>query len=227
VNVNTASREELLGVGGLRPEIVDEIVKLRRTERITGPEALEQVPGVGPATLEQLRKALDFSDRAKDGGNGDDRGQERERSSRGGEEPAPHMREAVRAATRAGAEAAETVGRDGLQVVQRAASTVAKVERAVAHRSAEGTAELGRTLLDLVEQQTRRNLEAWTALTEVVDWGRVAEAVNWDRVFQIQGEFWRASLEQAAQLTQRYLEASQTVMTAAADATREQGQEAA
>ena len=54
VHVNTASREELLAVGGLRPELVDEIVKLRRKEKITGPEALEQVPGVGPAMLEQL-----------------------------------------------------------------------------------------------------------------------------------------------------------------------------
>jgi hypothetical protein len=57
----------------VRAEIADEILKLRRKGKIAGPEALDQVPGVGPATLEQLRQALDFSDRS---GNGDDRGQQ-------------------------------------------------------------------------------------------------------------------------------------------------------
>jgi hypothetical protein len=226
VNVNTASREELLEVGGLRPEIVDEIVKLRRKGKITELEALEQVPGVGPATLEQLRAKLAFEDRA---GNGDDRGREGERRDSGA--PTRAMAQAVQGATRAGAEAAESGIGGGLRIAQRAAQQTAEVEREVAHRSAEGTAELGRALLDLVEQQTRHNLETWAALTEVVDWNQVAEAVNWDRAFQVQGEFLRASLERAAQLTQRYLEVSQAMMNAAAAATaataRDQARKAA
>ena len=63
-NVNTATREELVDVAGLRPDLADEILKLRRKGKV-GLEALDEVSGVGPATLEQLRKALDFSDPPK------------------------------------------------------------------------------------------------------------------------------------------------------------------
>jgi hypothetical protein len=224
-NVNTASREQLVEAG-VRAELADEILKLRRKEQITGPEALEQVPGVGPATLEQLKKALDFGDPAR-GGSGDARGQERERGGRGGEEPGPSAREAVRSAARAGAEAAETAGAGGVRVVRRAAGAVVELERAVAHRSAEGTAELGRALVDLTVAQTRQNLETLQALSEAVDWDRAVQAVDWDRVLQLQSEFWRVSLERAAQLTQRYLEVGQAVLAAAADTARDQAKRAA
>ena len=65
------------------------------------------------------------------------------------------------------------------------------------------------------------------ALTTAVDWNKAVKAVDWERVFQIQGEFVRASLERSAQLTQRYLEVTQTVMTATASATRQQARKAA
>jgi hypothetical protein len=207
VNVNTASRDELIAVGGLRPEIVDEIMRLRRKEKITSAEALEQVPGVGPATIEQLKKALDFGDQRK-GSNGDDR-------------------EAVRAATRTGAETAETAGESGLRVVRRAADAVAETERAVAQRATDGTAELGRVLVDLTVAQTRHNLETLNALSAVVDWDQVVKAVDWDRAFQIQSDYLRTSLERAAQLTQRYLEVTQTVVTAAASTVQREAKKAA
>ena len=69
-NVHTASRDELVEAG-VRAELADEILKLRRKGKIDL-EALDEVPGVGPATLEQLRKSLDFRDQPK---NGDDRGE--------------------------------------------------------------------------------------------------------------------------------------------------------
>ena len=94
-------------------------------------------------------------------------------------------------------------------------------------RSAEGTAELGQAFLDLVQIQTRHNLETWTALTEAVDWDRPAKAVDWDRVVQIQGAYLRLSLERAMQLTQRYFEVVQAVTNAAADAAKRQAKKAA
>ncbi len=97
----------------------------------------------------------------------------------------------------------------------------------MARRSAEGTAELGRAVLDLVEQQTRHNLETLDALTGAVDWDRVAKAVDWDHVFHIQGEYLRVSLERAAQLTRRYLEVSQAVVTAAASTAKREAKKAA
>ena len=63
-NVNTASRDELIEVG-VRAEIADEIVKLRRKGKVAL-EALDELPGVGPATLEQLRKVLDFNELAQE-----------------------------------------------------------------------------------------------------------------------------------------------------------------
>ena len=62
-NVNTASREQLVEAG-LRAELADEILKLRRRGQVTGVEALGELPGVGPATLEQLRQSLRSASRA-------------------------------------------------------------------------------------------------------------------------------------------------------------------
>src|SRR5919205_404269 len=79
VNVNSASREDLVNVAGLRPEIADAVLEFRRKHhRIADAQALGELPGVGPATVEQLRKALDFGDR---GGNGSDRTKAGERAA--------------------------------------------------------------------------------------------------------------------------------------------------
>jgi competence ComEA-like helix-hairpin-helix protein len=190
VNVNTAGREELVEVAGLRPELAEAILRFRGEHggEIASADALGELPGVGPATLEQLRKSLAFGER---GGNGDAR-VTREGERRGGAgQPTRAMAEAVRNTTRAGAEASKA------------------------------TAEFGRAVLDLVEQQTRHNLETWTALATSVRWDQAIEAMDWDRVFQIQGEFWRVSLERAARLNQRCLEVSQAVLTAAGTASRQ------
>jgi hypothetical protein len=106
----------------------------------------------------------------------------------------------------------------GLQVVQETAGAVRELPREVARRSTEGTAEIGRTLLSLAHEQIRQNLSILWALTAAVDW---------DRVVQIQGEFLRGSLDRSAQLTQRYLEVTQAVMTATASAARQQARKAA
>ena len=115
----------------------------------------------------------------------------------------------------------------GLRVVQGTTDAARALPREVARQSAEGTAELGRTLLSLVHEQTRQNLDTMQALATAVDWNRAVKAVDWQRVFEIQGEFLRASLDRSAQLTQRYLEVTQTVMTASASAARRQARKAA
>ena len=97
----------------------------------------------------------------------------------------------------------------------------------MAHRSVEGTAELGRVLLDLTVAQTRHYLETLNALTGAVDWDQVARAVDWDRVFQLQSAYLRVSLERAAEITRRYLEVSQAVMIASAEAVQDQARKAA
>jgi hypothetical protein len=51
--------------------------------------------------------------------------------------------------------------------------------------------------------------------------------VGQKRVFEIQGEFVRASLDRSAQLTQRYLEVTRTVIATSASAARRQAGKAA
>ena len=93
-----------------------------------------------------------------------------------------------------------------------------EVQRAVAQRSAEGTAELGTALVDLVGAQAQHNLDALSALIRVMDWGAVTE---------IQKAYLRASFERAAELAQRYLEVTQSVIGSAAAVTTEQASKAA
>jgi competence protein ComEA len=55
VNVNSATRDDLVSVAGLRPEVADAVLEFRREHhRIADVQALEALPGVGPATVEQL-----------------------------------------------------------------------------------------------------------------------------------------------------------------------------
>ncbi len=196
VNVNAATREELVDVAGLRPEVADEILKARREGWITSVEALGRVPGVGPATLERLRGTLDLGAPARSGG-------------RGPEEPASRTAEAARS----GAETAASVTLGGLEVARRAIGIVGEAQREVARRSTEDAAELGRALVDLAHAQTRHNLETLTALT--------GGGVDWEQVVRLQGEFLRASVERSARLARRYLEVTQAVIAAAAAPARQ------
>jgi competence protein ComEA len=227
VNVNTGTREELVDVAGLRPELADAILKFRgKHGSITSADVLEEVPGVGSATLEQLRKSLDFREK---NGNGSDKteagsrkaAQETERSVRETahrtaeltSSAAHSTAEVGRGAAETGTEAASTVARTGLQLVQRTADTMSEVQRETARQSAEGTAELGKLWLELLGEQTQRNLTIATAFSKAVDWEEVTRA---------QSEYMRASMERMNQLNSRYLEIVQAVMAVSVAATQEQ-----
>ena len=205
VDVNSATREDLVDVAGLRPDVADAVLEFRRKHhRIADVQALEELPGVGPATVEQLRKALDLGD--KEESNGSDQARAGERAA-----------EAIRQARETGARAASTTVREGLGVVRRAVDGAAETEREVVGRSSEGAAELGRLWVDLLGEQTRHNLEVATAL------GR---AVRWEEVVQAQGEFVRVSLERLQELNRRYLEIVRGMMetgAAVADRARKVG----
>src|SRR3954451_14359577 len=67
LNVNDATREQLVETAGLRPAVADALLEYRAKHggKITSPEALGELPGVGPATLDQLRDVLDFRDKGE------------------------------------------------------------------------------------------------------------------------------------------------------------------
>jgi competence ComEA-like helix-hairpin-helix protein len=235
VNVNTATREELVDVAGLRPDLADAIVKFRGKQGpITSADELEEVSGVGPATLEQLRKSLDFREKS---GNGSDQSEKadsgngkaaheterafRETAQRTAEVTTSAVRSATevgRGAAEAGAETASRVARSGLQLVQRTAGAMTEAQRETARQSAEGTAELGRLWLELLGDQTRHNLAIATALSKAVDWEEVART---------QSEYMSASLERMNQLNSRYLEIIRTVMAASVSIIQDQDKRAA
>jgi hypothetical protein len=211
VNVNSATHDDLVNVAGLRPDIADAVLEFRRKHhRIADAQALEELPGVGPATVEQLRQALDFGDK---GGNGHARARAAEAASsaaRGGAE-------ADRRAAEGGARVASATAREGVEVVRRAFGAAAETEREVASRAAEGAGELGRLWVDLLGEQARQNVRVVAAL---------AQAVRWDEVARAQDEFVRVSLERLHELNRRYLEivrAMAEVPSAAAERARKAG----
>ena len=211
VNVNSASREDLVNVAGLRPEIADAVLEFRRKHhRITDAQALGELPGVGPATVEQLRQALDFAD--KDGSGSDrvkagekEAGRSAERATEAASPAARGGAEAARQAAEGGARVASTAAREGTEIVRRVFGAAAETEREALGRAAEGTAELGRLWVELLGEQTRHNVQVAAALSQ---------AVRWDEVAQAQSEFVRASLERLQELNRRYLEIVQGVMEA-------------
>jgi Phasin protein len=204
-NVHAASREQLVEAG-LRAELADEILKLCRKGKVNL-ETIGQVPGVGPATLEQLRKLLDFRDpgvgsRADDQwARADDRARAREGDGGHGAPQQPARTAATGSIARFGVQAGPATTAAGIK-------TTAEETR----RSADGAAELGRLLVDLVQEQIRYNFEILTRLTQATDWGQI---------FRIQSEYLRVSLQRGAQLTQRCLEVSQAGMAAAANTARD------
>ena len=112
----------------------------------------------------------------------------------------------------------EDAARSGLRVMERTSGAALEIERAVARRSAEGATELSQAFSELLNEQTRHNIEVFKALKGTVDW---------DAVVRIQGEFVRSSMEQAALFTRRYLEVVQAVMLSAATATKDEAKKAA
>ena len=113
---------------------------------------------------------------------------------------------------------AENVARSSLQVVQRTVDAVAEVEQQTAHRAAEGTTEISQVLVDLINAQTRQNIQALAALSEAVDW---------QRIFQIQSELLQANLERTAEFSRRYVEVSQAVLSSVLSTAQEQARKAA
>jgi hypothetical protein len=213
LNVNDATREQLVETTGLRPAVADALLEFRTKHggKITSPEALGELPGVGPATVDQLRDVLDFRDNGERdtgerSGNGSDKaGREGEREVRQTAETVRGGVRVAREATETGARATTATARSGLQLVERTAGAFGEVQRETAQRSAEATAELGRLFVELLSEQTRHNMEVATAFGRVANWGEIA---------RLQGEFVRASFERFNRLNGRYLEIVQDVMRA-------------
>jgi hypothetical protein len=230
-NIHTASRDELVEAG-VRAELADEILKLRRKGDIAGAEALEELQGVGPATVEQLRKALDFKAPERNGNGEHRKAPERAESDEHRKAPEraesdehrePERRptleraaDSARAAANAGTMAAPSV----LRVAHQSGQAAGEVQRDLVERSSEGLTEFNRVFADHVREHARQSLEAWTILARAVRWDEVIKAVDWQQVTELQTRYIRDSLDRSAQLTRRCLELGQAMMESAAAAQR-------
>ena len=146
-NVHTASRDEL-AEAGVRADLVDEIMKRRRRKGGVTLEALGEVPGVGPATLEQLGKALDFKESPSDEAEAQDKPQPPRNERPGSDRPGDDRtaQQAPRQAEREAPDAAEATLRAGTeQAADLVAATVQAGAEATgrAAEAARGTVEAG------------------------------------------------------------------------------------
>lgn len=229
-NVHTASREELIEAG-VRAEHAEEILKLRRKGKVDI-DALDALPGVGPVTLEQLRQSLDFSDKAPSSGNGDDRTAKGTDSSvkvaRQAESHteqtaevtgsvARNAAEVTRSSAKAAAQVTSIAARTSLETIQRTVDATTEVGRETVSRATAGTTDLNQLLVDLWNEQARHNLEAMTAFSRAVDWGKIVE---------VQSQFVRTSFERIGRMNRGYVEAVQAMMTAAASTAKNQAKRA-
>jgi hypothetical protein len=242
-NIHTASRDELVEAG-VRAELADEILKLRRKGDIAGAEALEELQGVGPATVEQLRKALDFKAPERNGNGEHRKAPERAESDEHRKAPEraesdEHRKAPERAesnehreperrpnlertadSARAAANAGTTAARSVLRVAHQSGQAAGEVQRDLVERSSEGLTEFNRVFADHVREHARQSLEAWTILARAVRWDEVIKAVDWQQVTELQTRYIRDSLDRSAQLTRRCLELGQAMMESAAAAQR-------
>jgi hypothetical protein len=111
----------------------------------------------------------------------------------------------------------ENVARSGFQSVRQAVDAAAEAEQKTARHAVTGAAEINQSLVELLTEQTKHNVQLFQAL---------AQPTNWGKGPQLQSEFLRASFQRAAQFTRRYVEVSQAVLTSALPTARGQAKKA-
>jgi hypothetical protein len=101
------------------------------------------------------------------------------------------------------ADQAERVARGGFQSARQAVDVGAEVGQKLADRAEAGMTEINHSLVELLNQQARDNVQLFQTL---------AQPTNWGKATHLQNEFLRASWQRAAQFARRYVEVSQAAM---------------
>lgn len=245
INVNSATREQLVDVAGVRPQLADAIIKHRDEHggKIADLDALNDLPGVGPATLDQLRGVLAFgAPAAKDGGEkaGEAAAQKGAETAQKAGEAAQKGAEITSFAARSGAEAAkrasEKTAEAGQEVARATSETVSRLttigadaakrtvgvagdaEKQAARQSTQVAGEIGDLFVSLVQEQMQHNVEVLQSLARVRDW---REALD------VQNAYLRASIERMTRGTTRYVEVVTKLTTGMAGIVSEQAKKAA
>lgn len=103
--------------------------------------------------------------------------------------------------------------KDEATEVAKDATDDAEVARQSAPRAGQGVAEIAESLVDLITEQTRHNVEHFQALSH---------PTNWSHAARLQSQFLQTSWIRTARFTRRYCEVSQAAMTSALSTARGQ-----
>ena len=209
LNVNTASREELVDVAGLKPALADSILKYREESgKIADLDALRDVPRVTSQVIDQLRDTVDFGTEAV-------------------KETTEKAAEAVATMAKAGAESTRKIGektlevgsaltRGGTEATQRVVSSFVSTEKAAAERSTAAASELSGLVVSLLKEQMQANVETLQAMARVR---------NWSDAIELQNEFFRGNVERMTQGASRYVETMTRLLTSVASVGQRGGEE--
>jgi phasin family protein len=99
-----------------------------------------------------------------------------------------------------------------------AATASIEAGQKAARRSTEGASAVSQMFVELVKEQTQRNMEVFQALTRTVSWSDATK---------IQTEYLRESFERMSRFTRRYIEVGQGVMGSAMAAAKDEAAKAA
>jgi competence ComEA-like helix-hairpin-helix protein/phasin family protein len=211
LNVNTASREELVDVAGLKPALADSILKYREESgKIADLDALRDVPRITSQVIDQLRDTVDFATEAV-------------------KETTEKAAEAAATMAKAGAESTRKIGektlevgsaltRGGTEATQRVVSSFVSTENAAAERSTAAASELSGLVVSLLKEQMQANVETLQAMARVR---------NWSDAIELQNEFFRGNVERMTQGASRYVETMTRLLTSVASVGSEEAKKAA
>ena len=211
LNVNTASREELVDVAGLKPALADSILKYREESgQIASLDALRDVPRMTSQVIDQLRDTVEFSTEAV-------------------KETTEKAAEAATTLAKVGAESTRKIGekslevgsaltRGGTEATQRVVSSFVSTEKATAQRSTAAASELNELVVSLLKEQMQANVETLQAMARVRN---LSDAIG------LQNEYFRGNVERMTQGASRYVETMTRLLTSVASVGSEEAKKAA
>ena len=211
LNVNTASREELVDVAGLKPAVADSILKFREESgKIADLDALREVPRMTSQVIDQLRDTVEFGAEVA-----------KETVQKAGEAATSVAKAGAESTRRIGektAEVSSAVTREGAEAARRVVSSFAGVEKAAAERSTAAASELSELVASLLQEQMKANVEILQAMSRVQSWTDAIELHN---------EFFRGNIERMTQGASRYVETMTRLLSSVANVSREEVKKAA
>jgi competence ComEA-like helix-hairpin-helix protein/phasin family protein len=166
VDLNKASRDQLVAVPGIGPAAADAILKHREEQgRFKSVDDLREVPGVGAATFENARPHLSVSGKGAEGG---DQGQKAAETAR---KAANEQAEVGRKAANEQAETAKKATDANVEVLRRAGTKAAEAGQEATERTMETAQRVAQANVETLQRLGNREMEAFRSLSRSADQG--------------------------------------------------------